>query len=418
MINVLIVDDDSNKAAKIASVCDRVLDAYGVSVVRVINVSEAIRELKRLQFDLLVLDLNLPMRSGAPPKEDGGLQVFRQIAQRRPGIRVPAHVVGLSGFDELISAQAAQFASHGWVLVKYSVSGQAWEEMLANRLLHLATVDNDPGAFKTDLAIVTALHSVELEKILELPASWKEHRIDNDYSVYYRGRFDAANGRSVDVVAAASVEMGMAASCALATKIIYAFRPRFMCMAGIAASASRAAAFGDVLIATSAYDYGAGKSVVTRSRKGIFQPAPEPISIHQWLKARIEVFRMTAKAREFLTERWTGKVPVRQPTLRSGPVASGAAVVANRQIVQRLIKGNRKVIGVEMEVFGVFMAAKVAAAPAPQVFAMKSVCDFAGRAKDDRYQLYAAHTSAYCVYEFARLYLAHDAQQQSNVVDV
>lgn len=411
MISILIIDDDQLKAERVEAVCRRVLEGYGVSVTRAVNVVNGIRELRRTQFDLLVLDLNLPMRDGSPPKADGGLQVFRQIAPAKPHIHVPVHVVGLSGFDELLAAQADQFLRHGWMLVRYSASEEGWEEVLANRLLHLATVDSNHGEYRMGLAIVTALHSVELEQILALPARWAELHMDHDDTVYYRGSFEGPNGRAIDVVAAASVEMGMAASCALATKMIYTFRPRFMCMAGIAAAASTSASFGDVLIATSAYDYGAGKNVVLRSKRSAFQPAPDPIQMHQWMKARVEVFKMKSKDLSFLTAGWTADVPRKQPTIRLGPVASGAAVIANRKIVQRLIKGNRKVVGVEMEIFGVFMAAKVSTRPSPQVFAMKSVCDFGGKGKNDVYQVFAAYTSARCVYEFARHYLLRDSER-------
>jgi nucleoside phosphorylase len=409
VIDVLIVDDDTSKAKRISEVCKQILDGYGVSVVLATNVHEAVGALKRQTFDLLILDLNLPARADSSPISDGGVRVLDQIVNRRPGVRVPHHVVGLTGFTNLADDQTKEFAKYGWLLLSYSGADDQWQDVLANRLLHLATIETTQDEFRVDLAIVTALFSVELEEVLKLDAGWKEVRLPGDSSVYYQGVFADGSGKELDVVAAASVEMGMAASCALATKVIYQFRPRFLGMAGIAAAASTKASFGDVLVATSAYDYGAGKSVVQRSGKGVFQPAPDPIQVHQWLRARLEVFRMACKDLAFLTKDWDGAKPVRAPVLRPGPFASGAAVIADRNIVRRLLRDNRKVVGVEMEVFGVFMAAKVASGSCPQVFAMKSVCDFAGKRKDDRYQLFAAHTSARCLREFAVRYLYRGA---------
>jgi nucleoside phosphorylase len=42
-----------------------------------------------------------------------------------------------------------------------------------------------------------------------------------------------------------------------------------------------------------------------------------------------------------------------------GPVASGAAVLENRPLIEQIVSRNRKLLAVEMETFGVFLAARV-----------------------------------------------------------
>ncbi|TFE36881.1 hypothetical protein E2553_45445 [Paraburkholderia dipogonis] len=91
--------------------------------------------------------------------------------------------------------------------------------------------------------------------------------------------------------------------------------------------------------------------------------------------------------------------------LRVGPVASGSAVLANEAIVKEILKHERTLLGIEMEIYGVYAAAAYASFPRPTAFAMKAVCDFGTKVKDDKYQTYAAYTSAQLVREFLERYL-------------
>ncbi len=101
---------------------------------------------------------------------------------------------------------------------------------------------------------------------------------------------------------------------------------------------------------------------------------------------------------------WKGEKPQELKAL-VGPVASGAAVLAWRPAMEEIAKQHRKLIGVEMETYGVFMAARVCSHPRPLAFSAKSICDFGDESKQDGYQRYAAFTSAQFLFEFAKAYL-------------
>lgn len=85
-----------------------------------------------------------------------------------------------------------------------------------------------------------------------------------------------------------------------------------------------------------------------------------------------------------------------------GPMASGAAVVANRNILDYHVKAQfQETKGLEMEGYGVAYAAAHATSPRPKAIIAKSVCDFADTRKSDKYQKFAAYTSC----EFVKLML-------------
>jgi nucleoside phosphorylase len=87
-----------------------------------------------------------------------------------------------------------------------------------------------------------------------------------------------------------------------------------------------------------------------------------------------------------------------------GPIASGSAVVADESVLPAILEQQRQLIGLEMEAYGL-MAAAHAASPKPIAFVLKSVCDFASAKKDDRFQAYAAYTSANALRVFLEKYI-------------
>ena len=90
-----------------------------------------------------------------------------------------------------------------------------------------------------------------------------------------------------------------------------------------------------------------------------------------------------------------GKKPDYELRAHFGPLASGAAVVANHQVFETLLNQHRNLLGIEMEAYGVVMACKGSGKPRPIPVVMKSVCDYADRDKDDDYQEYAAHRARF-----------------------
>ena len=232
--------------------------------------------------------------------------------------------------------------------------------------------------------------------------------------MYHRGRFER-EGATVDVVASAADDMGMPAITALAMKLIYAFRPRYLAIAGIAAGVT--GEFGDILIADQSWDYGSGKSYfrypfgrkwLGRFGRIVFQPAPVPIPISPLMKTKLGYFGMNdVQVRRSIRQRWRGIRPPGSITVRPGPVASGASVLQNRPLINEIKSHNRKLVGIEMETYGVFVAARLSKHPQPLVVSMKSICDFGDERKDDDWQAYAAYTSAQYLYEFAIDQLAH-----------
>jgi len=103
---------------------------------------------------------------------------------------------------------------------------------------------------------------------------------------------------------------------------------------------------------------------------------------------------------------WDGTPNEHKLAVQIGPVGSGAAVLADRSKIEAILQHNRKLIGVEMEIYGIYQAARNCIEPRPLAIAMKSICDFGRSDKSDEFKSYAAFTSARYLYEFALQELA------------
>lgn len=76
-------------------------------------------------------------------------------------------------------------------------------------------------------------------------------------------------------------------------------------------------------------------------------------------------------------------------------MASVPAVIAEAEKLDEIKDHARKLMGIEMETYGVYYAAENSVDPRPLGFAsLKSISDFADSQKDDDYQEYASYTSA------------------------
>lgn len=97
-MNILIVDDNNDKIAKIVSIIKSVSENFNIDTV--IDSVSAQLKLQEFKYDLLLLDLLLPLRRGQDPIPDGGEKLLKEI-YRNKKIKVPTIIVGITQYEEL-----------------------------------------------------------------------------------------------------------------------------------------------------------------------------------------------------------------------------------------------------------------------------------------------------------------------------
>lgn len=217
--------------------------------------------------------------------------------------------------------------------------------------------------------------------------TWRRCHIRGDRQQYYETSFIDKNGRSQRVVTCQQSVMGMPAATALATKASMLFHPRYLIMCGIAAGlgANSKQLYGDVLVPDVVWDYSTGK-VVGPNESEIrfgdigFLPRPQALALDSDLAALIGRLSKPG-ACEF--------------EVQIGPLACGTSVMANQRAVDMRVRSlYPDTVGLDMESYGVFLAASTVPDPKPRALVVKSVCDYANEEKSDQYQTFAAFTSS------------------------
>jgi len=132
-----------------------------------------------------------------------------------------------------------------------------------------------------------------------------------------------------------------------------------------------------------------------------FQPDPYPISLNPRLRAVLQKYRSAHPLFAEIRKRWNGATPSGPNQLHVGPVGAADQVIDDATRVLEIQKNWRKLIGVEMETYGVYRAIHESPEPKPRAVSFKAVCDFAAE-KSESWQEYAAFVAAEFAVEFLR----------------
>jgi CheY-like chemotaxis protein len=130
MILTLIVEDNNDKADQVISIlCDCNIDAPQIT--RVGSISEAIKLMEVIQYDIIVLDMNLPIRRNGRAKTDSGVKILDEI--ENGNILCPLSIIGVTAYCELRSEYSDRFTNFDFNLYDSSKSDD-WGKALKGKV--------------------------------------------------------------------------------------------------------------------------------------------------------------------------------------------------------------------------------------------------------------------------------------------
>jgi nucleoside phosphorylase len=410
MISILIVEDDKYKLEKIKSVLVEDLMIESSLIDEAKDIKQAKRYLVKKTYDLAILDLVLPLELGDSPSADKGMQFLRDI-EMNPSLTKPIHLIGMTSFEDMQKQYKDEFEQYLWHLINYKAIETDWVEKLKNYVYHLLTIKQNFAStvqtppYKCDVFVLTALSQPEFEKILQWPVTWQKFSMPNDPSVYYKCTIGISEEPLV-VIAACVEQMGMTATAVMTTKIIYTFKPGTIIMGGICAGLKeRNLNYGDILIAEQCWDYGSGKMKNSESDgdevgETIFEPDPRPIPLAPSLKSKINSLLFRSDIISKIQNDCKYQKPDVLLKAMMGPLASGSYVISTQAKLDEIKKTQRKLLGVEMEGYGLYYACDHNQDYSVKGVMIKSVSDFGDSSKNDQFQDYSSFTSAQFIYYF------------------
>lgn len=408
MIRILLVDDNAEKIKNISGIIqpflsdDTVLDKAN-------DINSAKRVLKEKNVDIMILDIHLPQTFGDELKKDGGILLLEMV-RKSPFFSYPKYVISVSEFEESKKLfEEGEGNIHK--AIYYNPADNKWERDLTVYLeTSIAILSNKVvrRVYDYDIAVICALKE-EINIIKEILVDVSKINIPYDNEFYYSGYF-MRNDRKVRVVLSFARQMGMVAASALTTKLINNFTPRYLMMTGITGGTKPDKMnYGDIIVALRSWDYRAGKDIRKGKASIHLNSLNDRIADNKLIEYCRNIQEDISALRNIKDSFKYGIKPDSELKMFIGPVVSGASVVTDPEIVADVLENqDRDVLGIEMEIYGVYYAASWAIEPQPKFIALKAVSDFADSNKGDIYHSYASFTSAKAFEILAQQYLEYD----------
>lgn len=402
MLSILIIDDSDDKIKVLKSLFRANPSIRPENVEIADSVLTAIDKLSSKRYDLVVLDLYLPMEKGDDPLPDGGIQLIQLMdAEGKDEIYKPYHIVGLSG-EDVKPEHIEVFSQSLWFLLRYSEMDNTWREQLMHKISYLVQSKKllqESATYDYDVVIINALQKPENYWVKKLFANeWKEVTVPgDDCNTYYSATLQTSAGKDIRVVTCFANQMASTASAMLTTKIIYNFRPRYLFMTGIAAAVEEENVnYGDILVATEVWDGASGKYKDTDEADNIFMPDYRQKALDSAFQNIVNRLKDNQQVLRGISDAYSStNKPSSNLAIHTGPMASVPAVIASKEELEKVKVHARKLLGIEMEAYGMFYAADNAINPRPKIVAsLKSVSDYATKKKNDKFQDYASYTSS------------------------
>jgi nucleoside phosphorylase len=268
-----------------------------------------------------------------------------------------------------------------------------------------AAVESKPE-FLNEVGIVCALEQPEFAAVEEAfggASQWQPIGNAQFAHLYRSCTLRTVDQGALRVVGTTSTSMGLTAAAIVTTQLVMQFRPRIVVMIGIAAGTRDGGKeFGDVLVADPSVDYNSGKVVWSEGVRG-FLPDPYPIGLNPRLRSVLSRFQRKSDVFRDIRDGWNGPLPEGPNRMHLGPVGAADQVIDDESRILEVQRNWRKLIGVEMETYGVYRACHESPEPKPRFVSFKAVCDFAAQ-KSDSWQDYAA----YCAAQYAVRFLSSE----------
>lgn len=410
MIKILIMDDSGEKISRIRSVLTKkcLVDNKDIDEARSLNSGRV--KLAANFYDLLLLDLILPVGDNEDI-EPGKSENFINELYTFGRLKKPIYVIGLSQYEEKVEHNQHIFENKLWKLIHYNLAKDDWEQLLQNAVDSilstkeqlLRSIQNNNNY---DFGIICAL-SEEFEQMKDASGlRWEKFNISSVPIDFFRSEMRTELGHTIKLVAARNNMAGMQAISAMASCMYTMFGLHVIFMTGICAGFKKdendtSIDFGDIFIAESEYDYGSGKLCLMNDIP-ILKPDPKMLECDFDLKGKINTFIEECKPEFTLMSALRSKnldLIKKTPQLHFAPGACGSYVVANKEFMKGLIKTYRKIKGLDMEGYGLYMAAHMLGRKA---LLIKGVSDFADSDKGDAYHRMCSYSSACFLFEFLK----------------
>lgn len=383
-MRALIVDDEPTKAAELRALIE---DVTGREPGNTISVAETLGDAARLlmavEFDLVLLDLMLPFVTNGAPDAAAGLNLLAQVKQS-PGPNQHTAFVGISAYPDEVASTRGTFDAYGVLIIGYGDQTD-WRRSLTEVLNQRRAAGS--ARLDVDIVVVCALEEEREGVVTHLVGTSRATvaGLNVTFGTYVAGQ----SSRAVGLIRLS--RMGLVSAANEVTAATSIFRAKVWVMTGICAGFRSNAEWGQVIVASPAWEYQAGKWA-----KNGFEIAPHQIDIPSSVRHQLDYMlseRTPDRVNEARLPRDETRPSVYSPP-KLAPAATGSAVIADAARLEHIAAQHRKVAALDMETYGFYYALNNGGFNAEAFFSAKAVVDFADEDKSDTIHRYGCIVSA------------------------
>lgn len=404
------MDDTPGKTAKIRSVLRErcMVDEEGIDEACSINSGR--RMLKANAYDLLILDLVMPVNDGEELGAEGNSENFIDELSRVGRLHKPVYIIALTQYQEKMELHRQEYEKKLWKLIHYDLRQTDWEEVLQEAVDTIVATKEQlvrslADERRYDVGVLCALPE-EFEQLkLAFGTDWSPVQTDGLPYTLYATHLRTEYGHTAKVIACCNHQPGMQTAAITASFLLSRYDLGTLFMTGICAGFKKKDVhYGDLFIADSEYDYGSGKLVRNGDNEQEVMPEPRQIpcsyealgKIYSFIAEDMVASRLFAelKRMDLLAD------DMSVPNIHVGPGACGSYVVGDEAFMQRLVKDdNRNLQGLDMEGYGLYLAGHMLK---KNCVLVKGIADFGSSEKDDSHHKVCSYASAWFVMRYIK----------------
>lgn len=377
MINIIIVDDSDDK---IAAILSGLPEGIRSSVDIAKSKSSAQKAFAKKTYDVAFVDLALPRYDNEDPFPNEGANLVQEINEF-DWFKSPKKILAITQHSELEIEYATLLKELGVTLHYHDGTGSI-ADIVKYQYETIVKV-NQQLDYNYDVLIVVALDEEAKPILNDARFNWSRQEVLGLEDVNIRASSLPIKGELKKVALVILPRMGLVSSAITTSRVVNEIRPRYVLMPGICAGIEGEVKLGDIIVANPSWEWQTGKW-----KGDSFAIEPYQIAINQKMVGRFEQMLDTS----ILDDLWKNteqKRPESKPTCHFGPMVSGSSVISNSDKITELREQHRKLIGIEMEIFGVY-AACTQSNVYPDFIGFKSVCDYGNEQKGDSYHSYCS----------------------------
>ena len=378
-MKILMLEDDAGKRAAIEA--EVFLISSDIDLIHCATFSEFMVAAQREKYDLIILDLLVPMFDCKADPQDVGVQIVDVLHDRNCiNSRTPA--IALTSFDQAAEGNFKDLNQLDVSVITYFPSASEWKEALRQKVASCMPPAN------YDFLVICALPK-ETKGFFDTRALMGEAKIVDGFKCQ-----ELTIGGRKGVVVTLS-RMGLVSAAIISSRAIDRFKPKVICMSGICAGIDGKAGIYDVVLADPCHQHDHGKW----GSNG-FEFEPYAVQLPHALRLKIETLlddpgfsEKIGKGLQLARSEYPGEKDKLEFEVMIAPASSGSSVIADDEKTSAVREQHRKATAFEMESFAVYESARISQEQ-PVFFSAKSVVDDGGKGKSDDFHRVACILSA------------------------